>query len=157
MRAWYARNREKEIARSTKWNKENKKCVAANMQKCRKRRPRHFLLYAREYWSKNYDRARIHDHNKRAKKLGIEGRLVLSEWLSIKDMFCGRCFYCGTLPLRLTIDHLVCFTKGGKNFSSNIVPACKSCNSKKYNFSPKEFLLREVENVRSRVNAENSN
>ena len=40
----------------------------------------------------------------------------------------------------LTVDHVVPLSKEGKHDIENIVPACKSCNSKKHNTSLLLFL-----------------
>ena len=52
-----------------------------------------------------------------------------------------KCQYCGT-EKELTIDHLIPKAKGGKTSWNNLVTACKSCNSKKGNYSPEEAGLR---------------
>jgi 5-methylcytosine-specific restriction enzyme A len=53
----------------------------------------------------------------------------------------GRCFYCGrpTDPKALTMDHIVPLSRGGKSTKSNIVPACKSCNTMKKQLLPMEW------------------
>jgi 5-methylcytosine-specific restriction endonuclease McrA len=50
----------------------------------------------------------------------------------IRDNF--RCAYCGTdlgvaLPEEMGLDHLVCSSEGGSNHQSNLVTACRTCNS----------------------------
>lgn len=42
----------------------------------------------------------------------------------------GFCVYCGKKK-KLTIDHVVPIDRGGTNDMDNLVPACKSCNSRK--------------------------
>jgi hypothetical protein len=51
-----------------------------------------------------------------------------------------KCQYCGTNK-ELTIDHLVPKAKGGKSSWSNLVTACKRCNTKKGYYSPEEAGL----------------
>lgn len=46
----------------------------------------------------------------------------------------GKCQYCGTSH-ELTIDHVVPRSKGGKSTWTNLVTACKKCNSRKSDFS----------------------
>ena len=45
----------------------------------------------------------------------------------------GKCQYCGTNK-DLTIDHIIPRSKGGKSTWTNLVTACKKCNSKKSDF-----------------------
>lgn len=50
------------------------------------------------------------------------------------------CQYCG-IPFeakRLTIDHVIPKSKGGRNEWSNLVAACKPCNNRKASKSPEE-------------------
>ncbi|WP_420315660.1 HNH endonuclease [Ekhidna sp.] len=46
----------------------------------------------------------------------------------------GKCQYCGTSN-DLTIDHVIPRSKGGKSTWTNLVTACKKCNSKKSDYS----------------------
>lgn len=48
-----------------------------------------------------------------------------------------KCQYCGT-EKELTLDHLIPKARGGKTSWNNLVTACKTCNSKKGNYSPEE-------------------
>lgn len=43
----------------------------------------------------------------------------------------GYCFYCGSKPDRLTVDHIVPLSRGGHDTIGNRIPACLSCNSSK--------------------------
>ncbi|NMM50539.1 HNH endonuclease [Marinigracilibium pacificum] len=51
-----------------------------------------------------------------------------------------KCQYCGKSS-DLTVDHLVPKAKGGKTTWSNLVTACKRCNTVKGNSSPEEVGL----------------
>ena len=46
----------------------------------------------------------------------------------------GTCQYCGTNK-DLTLDHVIPSSKGGKSSWTNLVTACKKCNSRKGDFS----------------------
>ncbi|KPA19754.1 HNH endonuclease [Candidatus Magnetomorum sp. HK-1] len=45
----------------------------------------------------------------------------------------GLCGYCGknVSPKKLTMDHIVPISRGGRTTRGNVKPACKSCNTKK--------------------------
>jgi 5-methylcytosine-specific restriction endonuclease McrA len=53
----------------------------------------------------------------------------------------GLCHYCGrqTPAGELTMDHIVPVARGGKSSKGNVVPACKSCNTKKKQLLPMEW------------------
>jgi 5-methylcytosine-specific restriction endonuclease McrA len=70
--------------------------------------------------------------NRDARMKGAPVRdLTRAEWEDIKAAYQFRCVYCGTKPAKLTMDHITPLAKGGSHTKSNVVPACKSCNSKK--------------------------
>lgn len=54
------------------------------------------------------------------------------QWKDMKAHYGHKCVYCGKKSQRLTQDHIIPLSKGGAHTMSNIVPACKSCNSKKH-------------------------
>jgi 5-methylcytosine-specific restriction endonuclease McrA len=57
--------------------------------------------------------------------------LTASQWKAIKAHYGSRCVYCGQRSERLTQDHIIPLSKGGTHTVQNVVPACRSCNSKK--------------------------
>jgi 5-methylcytosine-specific restriction endonuclease McrA len=57
--------------------------------------------------------------------------LTAKQWVAMKEAYQHRCVSCGKKQQRLTQDHLMPLSKGGAHTYSNIVPACRSCNSKK--------------------------
>ena len=48
----------------------------------------------------------------------------------IKDKWDNQCAYCGS-DEHLTIDHVVPRSKGGTDFTRNVVCACHDCNQNK--------------------------
>ncbi len=66
------------------------------------------------------------------------------EWEELKLTYGNRCAYCGRKMRRLTKDHIVPISKGDPmtvDKITNIVPACKSCNSKKNNRAPFPYQI----------------
>jgi 5-methylcytosine-specific restriction endonuclease McrA len=49
-----------------------------------------------------------------------------------------RCSYCGSKSKKLTIDHVIPRSKGGKTDFDNCVACCKACNDKKGARNPRE-------------------
>jgi 5-methylcytosine-specific restriction endonuclease McrA len=57
----------------------------------------------------------------------------------IRDGF--RCAYCGSPKFKLTIDHIIPKSKGGKSNFENCVAACKPCNTKKGDRRPSQVSM----------------
>lgn len=70
---------------------------------------------------------------RRARKMAVAiNDFTAQEWQEMLVAYNHRCVYCGRKMQRLTQDHLTPLRYGGNHTKSNIVPACKSCNSKKH-------------------------
>lgn len=94
---------------------------------------------ARKYYRTHYEMC-AHDREKRrANKHGVICDLTLRQWQIIKAIYGSRCAYCGRKVKRLTKDHIVPLSKGGTHTVNNIVPACKSCNLRKYVGIPGDY------------------
>ena len=78
----------------------------------------------------NYREQRIQQNSDRRNML--EGTITGDEWMECLEYFGNACAYCGSTS-NITRDHIEPVSKGGFNLISNIVPACRSCNSSKHN------------------------
>lgn len=67
-------------------------------------------------------------------------RLTFYDWITKCENFGNRCAYCLNVEDNPTIDHFFPLSKGGKHEILNIVPSCKSCNCKKSDFNPYEWI-----------------
>lgn len=63
-----------------------------------------------------------------------------SQWWKRKKSQ-GICYYCHNifLPQELTMDHIVPIARGGRSVKNNVVPCCKTCNTKKRQMLPVEW------------------
>lgn len=60
-----------------------------------------------------------------------------AQWIALQAAYDHRCVYCGKRRKgKLTQDHVQPLSQGGSHTLSNIVPACRNCNSKKYTGPP---------------------
>jgi 5-methylcytosine-specific restriction endonuclease McrA len=158
-RDWYAANRGRALASSAKWAKDhpekfdliqrryrskpevkvliaerNKTWATQNRDKTRE--------YARQWQDQNRElyheiqkrwRAenqtywRIRDKSLRS----TQSDFTLDQWLEVLEEFGHCCAYCLRHDVKLTMDHVISIAKGGTHTRDNIVPACKSCNSRK--------------------------
>lgn len=57
-----------------------------------------------------------------------------------------QCFYCGRVS-KLTVDHFVPRSKGGSDRMENLRPACVSCNQRKADLMPEEFMKNDTRSV----------
>jgi len=69
---------------------------------------------------------------RRARINNVICTLTLKEWNEIITFYNKRCAYCGIELETVTIDHIIPISRGGDHTKNNVVPACKSCNSRKH-------------------------
>ena len=160
---YYQKHKEKILKNAEKYKKENSEYYKKYIKEWRKRNPEygkahHLANRERELeqvkkWGeknighrKEYKKEYLQTEGKmtnqksqymrRAKMRKLINNLPVQEWLDILEKYNYVCAYCGiefdceNLP---TKDHIIPIDKGGHTVKENIVPACKSCNSKKNN------------------------
>lgn len=113
-----------------RWRVANPDKVHAQSVRQRERDPQKYQERLRrlEEWHK--PRAALLCARRRARLRGLPDTLTLEQWNEIKESFGHRCAYCGEAgPLEQ--EHVTPLSKGGGTTNDNIVPACRSCNSKK--------------------------
>lgn len=87
----------------------------------------------REDRLQNPTKYKLFNSTRRARVVAAEGSHTQKQWIGKVESLGWRCFYCNEVLDRgtLTKDHFIPLSKGGSNYLENLVPACKSCNSKK--------------------------
>lgn len=142
-RAHYIANRERLLAQSRAWR-------LAHPEQRRAIKAAYYAAHREDAVSKLRARrradpawARAFAVNRRARMAGAVGSHTALEWREKCAMFNNFCFYCGEAK-PLSRDHLVPLCRGGPNDISNIVPACKSCNSRKGRRTAWEYFERRA-------------
>jgi 5-methylcytosine-specific restriction endonuclease McrA len=145
--AYRAKNRDQLLQANRAWRAANIEALRAHD---RERSRLGYLSgkkqeYLREWRRRNPDKARAYlraSFHKRRASVGSDS-FTAAEWLALKRRYEGCCAYCGLRAL-LTVDHRIPLSRGGKNLISNILPACRTCNSRKHNRTEDEYraLLR---------------
>lgn len=104
-------------------------------------------LYARrmQAYYENPEPWRLRREYRRARLAGVDADLTREQWAQIKAMFNFQCAYCGVCPEVLTQDHVIPLARGGAHTFSNVVPACKSCNSRKQDGPAPPFKVRPAD------------
>ena len=96
---------------------------------------------AKKWARANRAKATLIQQRRRVRKAGNDSRRVLDRDLRrMKHRQRGACFYCGQLG-RLTIEHLIPVSRGGRDSIGNYVLACHSCNASKGNRTVMEYRL----------------
>lgn len=113
-RANYAKKPEAWQARSRKWRAEN---------------PEKQKQATKSWKQRNHSRVISLNNHRRAKLAKAVGRFTDQEWLARCNEYGRRCAYCRKAR-PLTRHHLVPLSRGGNNLIENILPACRSCNSR---------------------------
>lgn len=71
-------------------------------------------------------------------------RPILTEWLELRRQIFERdnftCRYCGKRGGRLHCDHIIPLSRGGSSDVENLATACQSCNCRKHDRTPAEWL-----------------
>ncbi len=100
-------------------------------------------LWRKENPDKALINKRVSTYKRRLRKLSVLGSHTHNEWLDLLEQFEGLCAYC-KIHLATTKDHVVPISKNGTDNIDNILPACKSCNSRKSNMPLEVFIKRMV-------------
>lgn len=109
----------------------------ARSQRYAKKHPERIRAALRAWYRKNPDKvAERHARRAALKMQAPRNDLTAAQWKEIKAAYDHRCVYCGKKQERLTQDHITPLVRGGANTVSNVVPACKSCNSRKKDRAP---------------------
>lgn len=111
-------------------SKKSKELIYANYDRYAQKR--------REWATKNREALNAYSRERRAHAVANGGKLAGDQWEEAKEFFGGCCAYCGKETKELTRDHFIPITKGGQWDATNIIPACKPCNSSKNN---KDFAV----------------
>lgn len=145
----YNCNKEKVLEYQKEYHANNKDKVSKYQKEYRENNYDKLSKYKKEYRINNKERLKewlskyyktdhykllssIHRQRRRTLKKKIESSLTGNQWFECKNSFDNKCCYCGEINI-LTQDHFVPLSNGGEHTRNNIVPACKSCNSKKHN------------------------
>jgi 5-methylcytosine-specific restriction endonuclease McrA len=98
----------------------------------------------------------VSDYNRRAAFLGTQGRLTVNDLYDIfsrswsSDLDAYVCTYCDVEidPMHCSFDHVLSFTQGGPNDTTNVVASCITCQRSKFLKSPAEYAIwREMRNT----------
>ncbi len=142
-------NKKKRAEDNRRWREANKKQIAQRIRRWRSEHPEKVREYARRWVRENPEKKResdrrynrenpgkglVNSQRRRARKRNLPATLTLQEWEWLLKKAGHCCVYClkhesevGTLAQ----EHIIPLSQNGPYTLSNIVTACKSCNSAK--------------------------
>jgi 5-methylcytosine-specific restriction endonuclease McrA len=126
-----------------------KKCRSSRVHTWRVKNPEKAKKQSRSYHHNNIEKVRAKDRryqkthpeicaarsqNRRAKIKGVGGIVTANEWNNLKEFYNYTCLCCKRKEpeIKLTMDHVLPISSGGKNVIDNIQPLCRSCNCSKH-------------------------
>lgn len=151
-----AANSEKRRAQKAEWYLANRDRVRARVKSHAAVNKARILAYQAEYYAAhtdkvkatvaayraaNPDKKQFLENRRRARKAGNGGSHTLAERKEKFARLGNACYYCGRSG-RLTVDHDIPLARGGTDAIENILPACRSCNSRKNARTAAEFIGR---------------
>lgn len=145
-RRYYEQNKNHLYSQQRKWIKANLEKVRATRRQWRQNNLDLVRQYERRWTQKNKEKIREKTRRNHARRRAAKKSAIIP--LSVESiqarfaLFSNRCAYCGHIN-SLTVDHVLALNAGGLDESSNIVPACKSCNSKKRASPIEEWYRRQ--------------
>lgn|SRR5574340_182965 len=141
MNKWVANNREKHNASTVAWRKDNpwkqKECSA----KWRLANPERQKAATAAWCAANPEAKRVHDQNRRSRKLANGGRLSPGIADRLFKLQRGKCACChASIEDGNHIDHVIPLALGGPNEDWNVQLLCQACNRSKGAKHPVEFM-----------------
>lgn len=140
VRAYREANPEKIRERKRRDVRENRERVRATQRRWRAANAEKMREFRRQWAQAHPEKARQYANERRARKARAKGAHSEAEFAALVEWCEGRCAYCGQVVASPTRDHLVPLSRGGTDSLSNLVPACKPCNSRKGTKTVEEFL-----------------
>lgn len=125
------RHKEKRRQRFKAWCERNK---AYNNQKSREYRSKNkdkVAQWKREWYRAHPEYEVARTSKRRAYLRQNGGHYTPREWLALCAKYEHKCLCCGEMK-KLTVDHVLPISKGGRNDISNIQPLCLECNIRKH-------------------------
>lgn len=148
MQAYHASTRAQCRERCQRWRKahpeqtcehnrqayRNKSIEQRRTEKTRWRQanPERVRNNARKYYAANKEKVDNWGQQRAARqRQAARVDFTAAQWREMKAHYAHCCVYCGQPSQRLTMDHIMPLSLGGLHTVHNIVPACRSCNSRK--------------------------
>lgn len=127
------KNKDRRSAQNKEWMKNNRLHRISYKKKYRQDNAEYISAYMKDWYKRNPHKYSELSNRRRAREACVDTRRVSnSEWDKIVKRYNCSCFYCGAKQ-EVTMDHVVPISRGGRHAIGNLIPACMTCNSSKWN------------------------
>lgn len=138
----YAANPELFIARSMAAARKAPEKARARRRKWAAKNPDKLTAAIKDWGLRHPEKLQFYSATRRVCVENALSTLTLEEWQSRLVEFNFHCAYC-LLPFgdeTPEIDHMLPISRGGTHTYENCIPACRSCNARKSDKTPAEFM-----------------
>lgn len=136
----YQKNRSEVIEKSKQYYSENRLNVIARTRAYREANADAIRAAGRKYYQENSEIRKASNHRMRAQRNKAEGRYTADDIRNLKIKQKNTCACCRIKLTAYHIDHINPLSKGGNNWPENLQLLCPSCNQRKSNKDPIEFM-----------------
>jgi 5-methylcytosine-specific restriction endonuclease McrA len=144
IRASHATHRDSELAYRRIYNQAHRDDLLAAGRAYNEAHRQERRAYSAAYRKLHPEECLARSHVWRARLVNASGTHTAKEWREKIELLGGCCVYCGRSDRPLSRDHKTPLSRGGSNAIENIVPACRSCNSRKRTLTAPEFIARRA-------------
>lgn len=128
---YYKKNKSEIQTKSKIWYSSNKEAIIERTKKYYLNNTDEIKKRVKLYNALNPHIEQISTQKRKALKLDLPNDFNKHQWAECKKTFDDSCAYCGE-EKPLAQEHFIPLSKGGEFTKNNIIPSCKSCNSKKH-------------------------
>ena len=140
-RSWGRKNADRVREQNQKYYRENGESVKAATRKYSKQNREKINEWRRNWYKANPGKDSSYKHTRRA-LINKSGKFVILD-KEIKRLYSNNCIHCGSKE-RITMDHLIPVSRGGRHSIGNIVPMCQECNFSKHTRFYSEWRYKNV-------------
>jgi 5-methylcytosine-specific restriction endonuclease McrA len=143
--ATYQKHREEILAQQAMYRKEHPEILKARKAKYYRLHKEAILARQATHYQETREEQLANRHQRRAHKRNAPlNDFTHAQWIEMQEHYHHRCVYCGKRAKGyLTLDHITPLSKGGSHTAQNIVPSCRSCNTRKLD-RPAPILIQPV-------------
>lgn len=121
---WKMANSERWDSYMRSWRSQNKEKTTQNLVDWR-----------------NQNRKRLHEQLHRRRVRLQKGSIYVISKKDLKRLYSSKCVSCGSAE-RISLDHIIPISRGGRHSIGNLQPMCPSCNSSKRDKFMVEWRMR---------------